>query len=130
MRSNLASASPAAFTSADDEEFFGAIDRLTVSWGHVEIGRERLLHIVHQDLNGRERIGTEAPLSRQRKLRYLRRAFPTLAELQTFSARFAKLADETSAAADAHAIIRGFVVGMPKARAKPLWRRDAAGQKG
>ena len=93
MRSNLASASPAAFTSADDEEFFGAIDRLTVSWGHVEIGREWLLHIVHQDLNGRERIGPEAPLSRQRKLRYLRRAFPTLAELQAFSARFAKLAD-------------------------------------
>ena len=129
MRSNLASASPAAFTSADDEEFFGAIDRLTVSWGHVEIGRERLLHIVHQDLNGRERI--EPPLSRQRKLRYLRRAFRTLAELQAFSARFAKRADETSAAADArHAIIQGFVVGMPKARAKPLWRRDAAGQKG
>jgi len=51
--------------------------------------------------------------------------------LQAFSARFAKRADETGAAADArHAIIQGFVVGMPKARAKPLWRRDAAGQKG
>jgi len=76
VRSNLASASPAALTSADDEEFFGAIDRLTVSWGHVESGRERLLHIVHQDLNGRERIEPKVPLSLQRKLRYLRKGLP------------------------------------------------------
>jgi hypothetical protein len=28
----------ATFTSRGDEEFFGAIGRLTISWAHLELG--------------------------------------------------------------------------------------------
>jgi len=35
----------ATFTSKEDEEFFGAIGRLTISWVHLELGLDCMVEI-------------------------------------------------------------------------------------
>ena len=36
----------ATFSSPDDEEFFGAIGRLTISWAHLELGLDCMVEIL------------------------------------------------------------------------------------
>ena len=99
------------FIAPKDEAFFAAIGKLAVSWAHLELGLDWLIRIIHQELDGSEHVEADIPLSLQRKLRYLRKAFRTLPQLATFKDRFLKIADEISAASDErHDIIHGFVI--------------------
>lgn len=112
------------FTAPEDEAFFAAIGRLAVAWAHIEISLDAMIAIVHDTMNGGELIEPEKPISLQRKLRYLRRAFNRMQELQPFNERFRAIADEVKAASeDRHDIIHGFVVDQTSGTGRALMVR-------
>lgn len=80
----------AGFPFDGDEGFYSAIGKLTISWAYVEFGLDWLIREIHEPLDGHKHIEPDAPISLQRKLRYLRRAFRTLPRLVGFSGRFEK----------------------------------------
>jgi hypothetical protein len=59
------------FTSEADEAFFGAIGRLTISWGHLELGLDCMVHILYHGFKGNT-IEREIPRNLQRKITFLR----------------------------------------------------------
>jgi hypothetical protein len=104
---------PDFFTEPEDEAFFAAIGRLTISWAYIEIGLDMLIRVAHHDLGGDKQIRKDTPTGLKRKVEYLRKAFRRLPELAAFADRFAPMADEIIAASDQrHDIVHGFVVQM------------------
>ena len=67
----------ATFTSKEDEEFFGAIGRLTISWVHLELGLDCMVEILYRGFKGNT-IEAEMPRNLQRKITFLRAAFQKL----------------------------------------------------
>jgi hypothetical protein len=67
----------APFTSEADEEFFGAIGRLTISWGHLELGLDAMVEILYRGCEG-NLIEPEMPRNLQRKITFLRKAVKKL----------------------------------------------------
>lgn len=61
------------FTSKADEEFFGAIGRVVLSWAQLELGLDLSILAIRLDLGG-DTIEPEAPRTLQRKLAFLRKA--------------------------------------------------------
>ncbi len=59
------------FTSEADEAFFGAIGRLTISWGHLELGLDCMVHILYHGFKGNT-TEREIPRNLQRKITFLR----------------------------------------------------------
>lgn len=59
------------YTSQADEEFFGAIGRLTIAWAHLEFGLDGVILEIHRYFRGRD-FEAEMPRSLSRKLSYLR----------------------------------------------------------
>jgi hypothetical protein len=57
----------ADYTSREDEDFFAAIGRLVLSWGHVEAGLDMFIMVLHNVLEGR-RVEPVIPWALQRKI--------------------------------------------------------------
>jgi hypothetical protein len=98
------------FTSKNDEAFFAAIGRLTISWAYIEAGLDFSVDVIHRCLGGMA-VEPEAPkTSLFRKLRYIRKWAKTAPE-PTFRDSVAKLLEAIEKAGDLrHDIIHGFVV--------------------
>jgi hypothetical protein len=95
------------FTTPEDEAFFAAIGRLSISWAHLELGIDLAISIARH-LRPPTPIVPRTGLSR--KLRYLRRWARDIDE-PTFQEPVEKLLDEVEAAAEyRHDIIHGVVL--------------------
>jgi hypothetical protein len=98
------------FTSKEDEDFFAAIGRLTISWAHIEAGLDMSIAVIHPNLGG-SRIEPDAPRTAlSRKLRYIRKWAKTVPE-PTFRESASALVDEIEKAAELrHDLIHGFII--------------------
>lgn len=116
--------SMAGFTSPEDERFFGAIGRLTISWGHVDVALDVLVYEAHTYHGGDKLIEREAPISFQRKIRYLRKAFRKIPTFQPYNERFEAIANAlVKESKTRHDIIHGFVVHhLPKTSEAVMFR--------
>src|ERR1700730_15579688 len=65
------------FTSEADEAFFGAIGRLTISWGRLELGLDCMVQILYYEFKGNT-IERTIPTTLQRKITFLRSAWKRL----------------------------------------------------
>jgi len=65
------------FTSREDEEFFAAIGRLAVAWGHVELGIDGLVLFFYRSGDG-ARLEPEMPRALKRKIAFLRKAIKSM----------------------------------------------------
>jgi hypothetical protein len=101
-----------AFTSKEDEEFFGAIGRLTISWARIELGLDCAIDVVHQFLGGKNIISTAPKTSLYRKIEYLRKWGKTIPEPTFRDALPALLAEIETAAETRHDLIHGVIVKM------------------
>jgi hypothetical protein len=96
-----------------DDELYSALGKLTISWAYVEFGLDWLIREIHRPLNGSQLVQADVPLSLQRKLKYLRRAFKQIEILASFRERFDKIADQIREASDErHDLIHGFIVSQ------------------
>lgn len=103
----------AGFPFEGDEDFYASIGKLTISWAYVEFGLDWLIREIHEPLDGQTIVESEIPISLQRKVKYLRRAFNKLPQLAQFRGRFEKIADETIAAStERHDLIHGFIISQ------------------
>ena len=97
-------------TSPADQEFFAAIGRLTISWGHLGLGLDCMVEIIHHGFGGRE-IEPVMPRALQRKITYLRTAFKKLPIEQEALQGYLTLFDQIETAAQTrHDIIHGVVI--------------------
>jgi hypothetical protein len=100
----------ATFISQVDEEFFGAIGRLTISWGHLELGLDGMVEILYKGCEG-NRIEAEVPQALQRKITFLRKVFKTLPIGEVALLEYLNVLDRIQAAAQSrHDVIHGIVV--------------------
>jgi hypothetical protein len=99
-----------AYTSKKDEEFFGAIGRLTISWAQIELGLDCAIDIIHRYLEG-HKVKPNAPkLSLSRKTEYIRKWIKSSPE-QTFRKAVHKLLGEIDKAAiTRHDLIHGAII--------------------
>jgi len=103
----------AGFPFEGDEDFYASIGKLTISWAYVEFGLDWMLREIHEPLGGQTIVEPEIPISLQRKVRYLRKAFNKLPQLASFRDRFKTIGDEIVAASDErHDLIHGFIVSQ------------------
>ncbi|MCE9649889.1 MAG: hypothetical protein K8R18_09735 [Parvibaculum sp.] len=98
------------FTSPEDEKFFGAIGRLTISWSHLELGLDVGIYLIHRYLGGKDRE-KELPRALSRKLKYFKRALEHLPVSEQNLPRYKSLITDIQNASDTrHDIIHGAVV--------------------
>jgi hypothetical protein len=101
---------PSTFTSKADEEFFGAIGRLTISGGHLELGLECMVDILYHGFNGNT-LEPVIPRSLQRKITVLRCAWKSQPIGADGINGYLKFLDRVQAAAQTrHDIIHGVVI--------------------
>jgi hypothetical protein len=107
-RSGFGALAMASFTSKEDEAFFAAIGRLTISWAHIEAGIDGAVAIIHQCFGGKQ-IETDPPrTSLYRKLRYIRKWAKTV-PVPIFQESAGVLMGEIEKAAELrHDIIHGY----------------------
>jgi hypothetical protein len=119
----------APYTSQADEEFFGAIGRLTISWGHLELGLDGMVEILYHACEG-NRFEAEVPRSLQRKITFLRKILKTFPIGEALP-RYLKLLDRIQAAAQyRHDIIHGIVVEHAERRGEATVVRITRGNTG
>jgi hypothetical protein len=98
------------FTSKADEEFFGAIGRLTISWGHLELGLDCIVHILYHGFKGNT-IEREIPRNLQRKITFLRSSWNSQPIGADGISGYMKLLNRIQTAAQTrHDIIHGVVI--------------------
>jgi hypothetical protein len=103
-----------AFTSKEDEEFFGALGRLTISWARIELGLDCAVDVVHHVLGGQKISSTAPKTSLYRKIEYLRRWAKTVPEPTFRDATPALLAEIEAAAETRHDMIHGVIIKMER----------------
>jgi hypothetical protein len=102
-----------AFKSPEDDAFFAAIGRLTISWAHIESGLDAAITVVHSVLGG-DKIEPELPRMLQRKLKYLRASCNKIPALASYKASFPIFADAVQSASDIrHNLIHGSISVYP-----------------
>lgn len=98
------------YTSPKDEQFFAAIGRLTLTWGHLEFAIDCMVHILHSRPAAKQ-IEPEMPRSLQRKISFLRATINQLHLDEQTAQKWLRLLDNIqSAAQKRHDIIHGFVI--------------------
>lgn len=98
----------ATYTSKADEEFFGAIGRLTISWAHLELGLDLIIDVLHRR---KMSIEPQRPRALQRKINYLRAAVKRMGMPEPTASNFESLFSAIETAAETrHDIIHGAVV--------------------
>ena len=102
------------FTSNADEGFVGAIGRLTISWGHLELGLDCMVEVLYRGFNGNT-IEPEIPRSLQRKITFLRSAWKSQPIAANGINGYLKFLDRVQTAAQTrHDIIHGVVIEQVK----------------
>jgi hypothetical protein len=100
------------YTSAEDEELFGAIGRFVISWAHLELGLDCMVQASHVALGGKE-IERNAPRALNRKLGYLRAVFKRLTVPEKAVQPHLELLDQIEAASETrHDIVHGATIEM------------------
>jgi hypothetical protein len=101
----------ATFTSKEDEEFFAAIGRLTISWTQIELGLDCAVDVIHRFLGGDKIAPDGAPrTSLYRKTKYIRKWAKTIPE-PTFREAVPVLLDEIEEASETrHDMIHGIII--------------------
>jgi hypothetical protein len=100
----------ATFTSEEDEEFFGAIGRLTISWAQIELGLDCAIDIIHRFLGGQKIDATAPRTSLYRKTNYIRKWAKTAPEPTFRCAVFVLLTEIEAAAETRHDLIHGVII--------------------
>jgi hypothetical protein len=104
-----------SYTAPEDEAFFAALGRLTISWAHIESGLDAAITVIHERLGG-DSIEPELPRMLQRKLKYLRRACAKIPQLADYQVSFPMFADRVQAASETrHDLIHGAISVYPAA---------------
>jgi len=107
--SNFVEPVMADYTTPADEEFFGAIGRLTISWAHIEAGIDITISIARH-VGGAQVQAAPPRTGLSRKITYLRKWLKIIKE-PTFCAAVEKLITDIEQAAHArHDIIHGFII--------------------
>jgi hypothetical protein len=101
-----------AYTSKEDEEFFGAIGRLTISWAQIEFGLDCAIDIVHQFLGGQSIDSTAPRTSLYRKIEYLRKWGRTIPEPTLRDALPVLLTEIETSSVTRHDLIHGVILKM------------------
>jgi hypothetical protein len=98
------------YTSKHDEEFFGAIGRLIISWAHLELGLDCMVEVLYRGFKGNT-IEPEMPRSLQRKITFLRSVWKSQPIGADGIKGYLKFLDRVQAAAQTrHDIIHGVVI--------------------
>ncbi len=98
------------YTSKEDEDFFGSIGRLTISWAYIELGIDLAVSTIYRQLGG-DKIDKRMPFALQRKLTFLKQAANVIATLSPYRDRLINLAHAVEKhSGTRHDIIHGFVV--------------------
>lgn len=120
----------AQFTSKTDEEFFGAIGRLTISWAQLEVGLDSMVRIIYYGFKG-SKIEAEVPRNLKRKIRFLRAAFKTLPIGKTAIDGYLNFLDRVQSAAETrHDIIHGVVIEQVEGSGEATLIRMIKGRNG
>jgi hypothetical protein len=116
-------ANTGTFTSKADEEFFGAIGRLTISWGHLELGLDCMVHILYHGFKG-DMIEREIPRSLQRKITFLRSSWKRQPIGVDGINGYLRFLDRVQTAAQTrHNIIHGFVIEQAESSGEAIMVR-------
>jgi hypothetical protein len=103
----------ATYTSVADEEFFGAIGRLVISWAHIETGMDLIVAVAYHDLGGDDI--EEKPWSLDGKIKFLRKCFSRLDGLAALKDIGPPLLTEVKDASKTRQkIIHGFIIDHPE----------------
>ncbi len=114
----------------EDEEFFGAIGRLTISWAHLELAIDTIVDIAYHALDGQS-FEPEKPRALSRKITFLRSVFKSEAFSDHDVSNFLTLLDKIKHESDMrHDIIHGVVLerkerGGSVAMARTITKRRA-----
>jgi hypothetical protein len=108
---------PDTLSPEANREFFAWIGRLTISWGHLELGLEGMVEILYRGFKGNT-IEPEIPRSLQRKISFLRSSWKRMQPVGVEETEWAgavngylKFLDRVQAAAQTrHDIIHGILV--------------------
>jgi hypothetical protein len=103
---------PVMIASKKNEDFYGALGRLTISWARLELGLDCAVDVVHNVLGGNNINPTAPKTSLYRKTEYLRRWAKTVPE-PTLRDATPILMDEIEGAAETrHDLIHGVIIKM------------------
>lgn len=98
------------FTHPIDEQFFGAIGRLAISWAHLEFGLDWLVEIFFYGFKGNT-IEAEIPVALKKKISFLRIAFKRLPIGKEAIDGYMQLLKRIKTLSNTrHDIIHGFVI--------------------
>src|SRR5258708_7134098 len=101
-----------AFTSKEDQDFFAALGRLTISWARIEVGLDCAVDVAHNVLYGQKIASTAPKTSLDRKIEYLRRWSKTVPEPTFRNGVPILLAEIEGAAETRNDLIHGAIVKM------------------
>jgi hypothetical protein len=121
---------PGTFTSEADQGFVAAIGRLTISWGHLELGLDCMVDILYRGFNGNT-IEPEIPRSLKRKITFLRSSWkrqPIGAD--GINGYLAFLDRVQTAAQTRHDIIHGVVIEQVEGSGEAVMFRAIRGRDG
>jgi hypothetical protein len=111
------------YTSQADEHFFGAIGRLTIAWGYLELGLDCVIFEIHRAFRGNE-IAPELPRSLSRKLAYLRKwAKKMVADDEAVAGYHSLLESIERSARTRHDLIHGVVTEMAEGSGEAEYAR-------
>lgn len=118
------------FTSDADEGFFGAIGRMTISWGHLELGLDCMVEVIYRLFKGNT-IEPEIPRSLQRKITFLRSAWKNQPIAANGINGYLKFLDRVQTAAQTrHDIIHGVVIEQVERSGEAIMVRAVRGRDG
>lgn len=101
---------PASFTREADERLFAAIGRLTISWGHLELGLDSMVELLYHGFKGKT-ITPDIPFALKQKIAFLRASFKRMPIGVKAIDGYMKLLNKIESAAQTrHDIIHGFVI--------------------
>jgi hypothetical protein len=98
--------------SKEDDDFFGALGRLTISWARIEFGLDCAIDVVHQFLGGKNITSTAPKISLYRKIEYLRKWGNTVPEATFRDALPPLLTEIETASVTRHDLIHGVIIKM------------------
>jgi hypothetical protein len=102
------------YTTPNDERFFSAVGRYTISWAILETAIDHMVFASHTWAGG-HKIEAEMPWAIDRKIKFLRRSFRRLPGLQPFAFEAESILHDTKKASDQrHDIIHGVVTDHPQ----------------
>jgi hypothetical protein len=102
------------YTSIRDEQFFGALGRLAISWGHIEFGIDAFVALLHWKFGGHQ-LEKVVPWGLKDKLDYIRKYFRKHYPSYHGTTIVCQLMVEIATASEnRHDLIHGFILEQPE----------------